>query len=682
MFFDEIIHGTQYYRTPTPLPEEWEDDIARFEEFELDAFQIRINWRWNEKAEGVYDFSDIDRLLELAEKYNRKVIMKFLLECAPQYVFDKYGGTRIGPRGEQLRGGAHGAFYGGWRPCFNNPGVQQAAVRFVEKVAERYSDNPNIILWNAWNEIRNKPIEDCFCPHCKAGFSKYLEKKFGTIENLNSFYGAAEESFEHIALPAMPHGYWDIYEFKKYKGGDNLYEWLRFVYDGIRKYDKVRPIMAHVGVTSGTQDSLYDVCDDFTVSKAVDFWGTSGPGSRDMHIKDYRLYYISNLDFVRSVDPDFFVHEVYPGLGMFSHWYDTPFDMNFKLYTILASGSKGLVYWQYRAERVGHENDCAGIMRMDGSPREVAFAVQHFGAELKRNMSYFVNAKVKKADIGIVFDFNSSLMSCIEEHCGGDFSFAHADPICYYSQAHKGMYRLLHSCNYSVDYVGITEPEKFDEYKVLCFPYYTMLDPAVVPYLQQFLEKGGIVIADEGFGMRTPNTWMQPYDIDCKPLMTARMIERRRSDAVEEVEYKGLKTAFSPYKTQYRVENAEVIMEFQDGTPAVQMITYGKGKLYLFGAPMGYSYYHDEAEMWEQILADILPVNEVMPYQFGDAKSGIYERRLVSGESEILFIFNNSDEEKQIPLEKEPAAFGGFGLWNEGVWTIPSYSMGYVVLKP
>ena len=91
MFFNKIIHGTQYYRAPTPLPNEWETDISRFENYGLDAFQIRINWRWNERVENVYDFSDIDRLFELAEKYDRKVIVKFLLECAPQYIFDKYG---------------------------------------------------------------------------------------------------------------------------------------------------------------------------------------------------------------------------------------------------------------------------------------------------------------------------------------------------------------------------------------------------------------------------------------------------------------------------------------------------------------------------------------------------------------------------------------------------------------
>jgi beta-galactosidase GanA len=70
MFFDDIIHGTQYYRSPTPLPEEWEGDIANLENFNLDVMQIRINWRQNEIREGEYNFSDVDRLMELAEKYN------------------------------------------------------------------------------------------------------------------------------------------------------------------------------------------------------------------------------------------------------------------------------------------------------------------------------------------------------------------------------------------------------------------------------------------------------------------------------------------------------------------------------------------------------------------------------------------------------------------------------------
>lgn len=679
MFFDEIIHGTQYYRSPTPLPEEWEGDISNLESFSLDTFQIRINWRWNERVEGVYDFSDVDRLMELAEKYNKKVIIKFLLECAPQYVFEKYEGTRIGPRGEQLRGGYHGAFFGGWRPCFTNPHVQEAAKRFVEKVAERYADRKNLILWNAWNEIRNRPIEDCFCKYCRAGFGKYLKKKFGTIEKMNSFYGASEESFETVALPAMAHGFWDMYEFKKYKGGEDLYDWLRFVYDGIRKYDKKRPIMSHVGFTSAFQVSISDVCDDYTVSKAVDFWGTSVPCDTDMDTHEKRLDFMMLHDFLRSVDKNYFIHEIYPGLGMFKK-YDTPFDMDFKTYTSLSSGAKGIVYWQYRAERVGHENDCSGIVRMDGSPREVAYAVRDFGDDLKRNMKFLAGAEVKTADVAIVFDFNSMLMSEIEDSLGADYTFDMTNPQFYYRNAHAGMYRLMRNSDYAVDYVGVTQSERFKDYKVLYFPYYTMLDPEIVPILKKYLEDGGIIIADEGFGMRQLNTWMQPYDIDCEALFTSRMRERRFV-CEDFAEIGGELVRIRPYRTHYAHTGGETVAKWRDGSSAVQMFKVGKGKFYLLGFSLGYSYYDTNDHRLAAFALELMADAKLRKNELSDTLGGIYEKRLTNGDFEIVYLFNNSDREINVNLEKPIVACGGQGKYKDSNATVPQGSVAYFIIK-
>lgn len=679
MLLEEIIHGTQYYRSPTPLPSEWEGDIARMAEFNIDAFQIRINWRTNERIEDVYDFSDVDEVMALAEKYNRKVIMKIQLECAPQYVFDKYDGVRIGAKGEKLHDAYHGAFYGGWRPCFTNPMVQERAKKFVAQVAKRYADRKNIILWNAWNEIRNRPIEDCFCPHCRAAFGKYLQNKFGTIERLNDFYGAEEESFERIHLPAMAHGFWDMYEFKKFKGSAELYNWVRFVYDEIRKYDKDRPIMSHVGFTGAFQYTLNDVCDDFAVSKAVDFWGTSVPCDSEMDTHERRTDYFMLNDFMRAVDENYFVHEIYPGLGMF-RWYDTPFDMRFKLYAALSAGAKGLIYWQYRAERLANEQDCAGIMRMDGSPRPVAYEAQKFGGDLHRNMSCFVGAKAKKADVAIVFDFNSQLLSEIEDMCGKDFTFERAaDAQSYYRYAHAGMYRLLTDGGYNVDYVNAAQTEKFREYKVLYFPYYTMLDRGIVPALQAFTEKGGIVIADEGFGMRQPNTWMQPYDIDCKPIMTARLRERRLI-LDEYITAGNERVKIRPFKSEYDVQNAEKLLSFDNGIGALHKINVGKGAFYLCGFSIGYSYYETKDRYWRDFMDGVLNGLGVKPCAYADVENGLYERRLQNGDKEILFLFNCTENDKTVTLKENAAACQGGELCGENV-KIPPFAAVYLTVK-
>lgn len=679
MFFNEFLHATQYYRSPTPLENEWESDLVRMSDYDLDTIQIRINWRWNERIEGKYDFSDVDKLLNLAEKHRKKVIIKFLLECAPQYVYDKYGGTRIAHDGTKLSPGSHGAFYGGYRPCFTNPYVLDRAVKFVEKVAERYSSNKNIIFWNAWNEIRNTPEEECFCPHCRKAFGKYLENKYGTIEKLNEFYGAAEESFENIEMPSMARGHWDIFEFKKFKGGYELNRWLKSVYDGIRKYDD-RPIMTHVGCPSVYQDAIEDTCEDSLTKKAVDFYGTSVCIDSLMDTKERRLDYLMLNDFMRSVDENYLVYEIYPGLGMFRE-YDTRFDMKFKQYAAAACGAKGINYWQWRAERVGHEADCAGIVRMNGKPREVALEVKSFAETLKKDGELFVRSETKKSGAAILFDYDSGLMSAIEDHCVENSFKRNPDARGYYHGAVKGMYRLLAELGVNCDFVQTTDLGGLSDSKFLYVPYYTMIKKEVAEALEKFVKGGGIVVADEGFGMRQPNTWMQPYDIDCKPLLNVVLDERRICKGAESVDYNGKTAQIYPFKTTYDVSGEETaVMNFGDGEIAVRKISYGKGEFYLCGFSIGYSYLKTGDELWKNFVSEKIKAAGVEKTTFGDGNE-VYEKRLTDGDKEIIFLLNCSDKEKRFEINGEIVSFGGDGKIDGSALTVCGKGAGYAIIK-
>jgi len=65
---DFLTYGTQFYRAPTPLPDEWEPDIKQMVEWDMESLQLRVQWRWNEPVEGQYRFDDIDAFFELAAK--------------------------------------------------------------------------------------------------------------------------------------------------------------------------------------------------------------------------------------------------------------------------------------------------------------------------------------------------------------------------------------------------------------------------------------------------------------------------------------------------------------------------------------------------------------------------------------------------------------------------------------
>jgi beta-galactosidase GanA len=317
---------------------------------------------------------------------------------------------------------------------------------------------------------------------------------------------------------------------------------------------------------------------------------------------------------------------------------------------------------------------------MDGSPKEVTYKVGDFGADIKKNMKYLAGAEVKDAEIAIVFDFNSMLMSEIEDVLGSDFSFDWSNPQFYYRNAHAGMYRLLRNSDYSVDYVGVSRPEEFEKYKVLYFPYYTMLDPEVVPHLEKFLQNGGTVIADEGFGMRQMNTWMQPYDIDCKPLFTSRL-RNRRFVAEDFVSIDGELVRIRPYRSHYRHEGGESIAYWRDGSSAVQRFDYGKGKIYLFGFSIGYSYYDTNDKRLADFADKIMKDAGVSKNKLSDTLGGIYEKRLESDKYEIIHLFNNTAEDKSFMMEKKVVAFGGHGAFKDGIATVPKMSMAYFVLE-
>jgi len=646
----KMLYGTQYYRFPTPLKEEWENDLSKMGNYSLDTFQIRINWRANEIKEDVYNFDDVDELVRLSHKYNKKIIIKFLLECAPQYIFDKYEGTRIGPRGEKIRGGYHGAFYGGWQPCFTNPKIQERAVKFVQEVVKRYKDEDNLLFYNAWNEIRNRPIEDCFCPYCKKEYQSYLKNKYHTIDRLNKFYGATEESFDKIDLPSMPHGFWDIYEFKKFRGEYINYQKVRMVYDAVKAIDKKHQVMCHVGFTSGFQTDICDCVNDFYVSNAVDFWGTSIPFEHHMDTYEQRMDMQLLIDFIRSVNKNFVVHELYPSLGRYI-LYDSPYELKYKIFKILSRGSKGICYWQYRSERLGHENDCSGIMYMNGEPRKVTKSVKEGGDFVHKYDSFLINAETKKNEMAILFDFDSLLLSEIEDASfSPDYTFASIWPMQYYTKAHQGLYRLINACNYEVDYLSTTKLEELKNYKVVFVPSLSMLNKQKSEALEDFVSHGGTLILEDGFGLRQENTWCQPYNIDTKMMDT--WLEFRMKES-KELEYEDIKDPFGPYYSVFRIKDAKVLSKFSDGEPAIQELSYGKGKIIVLGFSLGFTYSDSHRESTKKMLEKLIRDENISKKLYSNIDLGIEENRLSNGNEEMVFLFNTSNDEQKIELKEK-----------------------------
>ena len=127
--------------------------------------------------------------------------------------------------------------------------------------------------------------------------------------------------------------------------------------------------------------------------------------------------------------------------------------------------------------------------------------------------------------------------------------------------------------------------------------------------------------------------------------------------------------------------NADMVAAFADGTPAVQVVQVGKGKLYLFGFSLGYSYYAEQSNAYLSFMDGVLQDAGAKKYRYANCAEGIYEKRLQKDDKEILFLFNNGETDKTFALDGEIITVGGDGSRRGNTLQVKANGMAYAVIK-
>ena len=653
---NQFIYGTQYYRAPTPLPNEWEHDIAEIDKTGIDTIQLRVQWRKNEPREGEYYFDDIDRLFELAQKYDRKVLFKFLMENAPDYIYEKYNAQRIDMNGSPMNPGAHGAYYiGGWLPCFDNPDVVRRAEKFVKVMVERYKDKENLILWNIWNEPRSRPIGECGCNHSVQAYRLWLRERFKTIDALNEAFGKGWESFDTVRPPAMPHDYaelylWRMWSLKAVTGR------LAFMSKAVKSLDSVRPVVSHVGCCSVLQDIAGDGSDDLENVKELDFYGTSFPWTDVFEdLFDQNLPMLI-CDWLRNVSEYFWVYELYPDWGDWGKKV-TIDNFRYKVMSALACGTKGIVYWQYRAERLGLENDLAGLVNIDSSFKPISHESANIAEFIRDNEDFLCRAKVQSDDIAILYNRESDMINRIENTGnGGLWNFDCQDDEWYgYKKALFGAYMMFRELGYTPNWIDSRQlAERLKGIKVLYLPECFIISPENVKELVVFAKNGGLIIAEEGLGLRQSNTWLNyPWPSESiRELFGVKIAERvsvkKGNDAFTSEEVSDLNIPAGEYISYLENTDSTAMGYWSDGRIAITQ----KGNACFVGTSLGSSFFDNHQEkkvQYIELLKKLLCKYIQPPITY--ASQGIYLRILKTENEKMLFVFNRANKNQTIEFD-------------------------------
>lgn len=664
MKLDFFPYGTQYHRAPTPLADEWDGDLAEIARAGYTHVQFRPQWRCHERIKGEWVWDDLDALFDLAAKHGLKVILKPMLECAPDWVFEELGGSRVGFGGVPIEPVAIGSFYaGGWMPCFDNPEVVSAATDFVRALTIRYGEHPALWFYDAWNEPRSRPLGQCRCRHSVASYREWLRQMFGTIENLNSLYGKYWTSFNTIQPAASG---WDFAEMFLWRtwATHAVTEHVRFVSEAIKDVDPSAFVLVHVGGCSVIQDAASDANDDILMASgsSTDRYGTSFPVS--LHPSSPIQHANPDLisDWIRRVDPEYWCHEFYTNHG---NWCQPPDPqvLNRLIWMAISGGTAGFTFWQYRSERVGNETNGYGMREIDGSPTDRSRVADGIAGILREHGGSLSGTRRPASRIALLYSRESDLLSRVTE-MQEIFIHNEADNYSYpYKRAIQAAHALYLNRGETVDWV--IPGDDLSAIPLLHITAAEMVDSALADQLREYVSKGGKLIVEYPFACRDENTWVsvtRPNNgladlLGCSEASRVMM-------AGSEVRFTdGIEVSASGWKVDLIPEGGQVIAEWSDGNPAVIKHNYGKGIVYTLGVSLALSYTNAAIDSCTQALDLIL--DDLGLESNPSTCDGVWIRRRIAEGREIWFVFNITQTSQSVEIPREPAA-----IWQEADCTL------------
>lgn len=623
-------YGTQYYRAPSPHREDWDRDLKHIADLGMNTVKYWVQWRWNNPAENEFYFDDIDELMDLAAKYDLKVMLNTIVDVAPAWIYSKYpdasmvtlDGAVIGPQTQPHRqiGGL------GW--CFNHKDVEYHMVRFLEKTVERYRDHPALEIWNMgsepeltssmsemreWADDAGRIGESiCYCNHCVTEFRLWLQEKYGSIEKLNEAWNRNYSSFKVAEVPRTRNTFNDIIDWRMF-----------FVHTIGKNIEKRFDVAERIDKKAHAHMCHHVFIQGFPVtSTASDPWNVGKFG--DLHgftqMDDPMM-----IDILRSCARGKPVISaemlMLPGYTL-----DLPIeidsdDIKRLIFSGIAGNLKGFIFWQFRPEVLGREAPAWGLSRLDGKTTTRLESYSEIGRVLQDKKEFLFKASPERAKVAMIYNPENQV-----------FSWASTGSEKFATDSIMGLFKALYNRNYVIDFL---HPEDFNDeilnsYKVVVAPFPYVLDENICTLLKQFVKNGGVLIAEPYFGgwnieKGHHEKTIPGYGMDEVFGIIQEKAERLpEMHAIKTKKYnQENKIAGIKIRETYTLKTGESVAEFENGDPAIIINSFGKGYAVqlatYFGKP-----YNGNAQLGNgDLIADIVDDLADIPLNRLQNRSGI-----------------------------------------------------------
>lgn len=487
---DLTVTGAYYY--PEHWDEsQWERDFRKMREmgFEFTHF-AEFAWAQLEPEEGRYDFSWLDRAVELAAKYDLKVIMCTSTATPPVWLSRKY--PEILLKNEDGTVLDHGARQ---HASFSSPLYRKLSYRMIEQLAKHYGNDPRIIGW----QLDNEPaVQFDYNAAAQQGFRDFLRRKYtGNIRLLNeawgtSFWSEVYASFDEITLPKRAQMFMNHHQILDYRRFAALQtnEFLDEQCKLIKKYAVNQWVTTnyipnyeegHIGGSPSMDFQSY--------TRYMVYGDNEGIGRRGYRVGNPLRIAWAN-DFFRPIQGSYGVMELQPGQVNWGSINPQPLPgaVRLWLWSVFAGGSDFICTYRFRQPLYGTEQYHYGIVGTDGvtvTPGGREFAT--FMEEIRALRSLSAPREHKPTDYkarrtAILFNHENSWSIERQKQNHTWNTLGHIEKY----------YRALKSFGAPVDF--ISESKNFSDYPVVIAPAYQMADSALVNRWIAYVKQGGNLV--------------------------------------------------------------------------------------------------------------------------------------------------------------------------------------------
>lgn len=553
-------------------PHDWsrerrKKDIKMMKEAQFTTVRLgHLCWDSYEPKDGIYTFEWFDECMDDFLEAGIGVVLDLSTRPAPTWVHSKCPGCDIyGPSGTRQ------ASLHRYMEDVTDLEYQKYALRFIKKMINRYKSHPALMAFGLCNEQGAGFMSHS--PYTRKRFIKWLEKKYETIDALNHAWQTQRWSrrvstFSEIEIP----------DNELTKGApEEWLDWRRFISDGYVDWlekmaiavKELAPGIAHSSNhysnhPSGGFDYLGG-CEKF-----VDY-----PG-----IGYYPYYSIDKMFY--TINSEFLLRITETGKPLWCLEYQSgrngiccaPKNYTYMLAMhSLINRVQMVLGWTWRTMLGGKEQYHYGLLGHDGMPLPNYYDYMRIASDYKKLQKYgFPYLPVP--DIAVAYNYDSGIMISYES---GQYRQD-------YNSTHAEVYRTFFDRN--KDYNVVDLRKLVGTYKLLIVPNHCVMEQSAAETIRNFVKEGGSVIMtgysailDEtgtAFSTSRPGRLVDVFG--------ARVAAFFRADMLEEKKALKLVDGEIPLEIEYYEElklfEAKSYAEFTDGSCAVSVNHYGKGKAY------------------------------------------------------------------------------------------------------